>query len=52
MLVQCCDANEEGSSNAIRTFQTLRISTDKTAIASKAPELAKVADVVNKSWGD
>jgi hypothetical protein len=30
--------------------QTLRISTDKTAITSKASALAKIADLVKKSW--
>ena len=33
-----------------RKGQTLRISTDKTAITSKAPALAKIADLVKKSW--
>jgi hypothetical protein len=30
--------------------QTLRISTDKATITSKAPVLAKIADLVKKSW--
>ena len=33
-----------------RKGQTLRISTDKTAITSKAPALSKIADLVKKSW--
>lgn len=41
---------EEAGLTYTKKGQTLRISTDKTAIASKANTLAKIADLVKKSW--
>ena len=41
---------EEAGLAYTKKGQTLRISTDKTAITSKAPTLAKIADLVKKSW--
>lgn len=41
---------EESGLAYTKKGQTLRIPTDKTAIISKAPSLARIADLVKKSW--
>ena len=44
------EPEDEGETGGREYKQSLRISTDKAAIMSKTDTLAKIADVVKKSW--
>ncbi len=44
------EPEDEGETGGREYKQSLRISTDKAAIMSKTDTLAKIADLVKKSW--
>lgn len=49
-LLAAANLLDEAGLAYTKKAQTLRISTDKTTITSKAATLAKIADLVKKSW--